>query len=158
MSDLIRVNGTPYSWNSCSFTIDGAPYVGVTSMEFGQKRERSTVYGSRRDGTPLGKTTGKYSVPNVTMTMLRDSYDALTTQLTAKGLGSYGDAEFTIVVKIFEPGVNIPSVYVLSRCTIEEEKHGNTEGVEALTTDVTIHCLNVTLNGKQLASVIRKGL
>lgn len=154
MSDIIRVNNTILSWNSFSFKINGIPWIGIKSFNYEQKRERKVVYGAKRDGKPLGKTSGKYSVASCSLTMLRDSYDLLTTELTALGLGSYGDAEFTFIAQYIEPGLT-PITVVGTGCTIDGEKDGNDEGTDELTTEVEIGCLSLLKNGKSLASLVR---
>jgi hypothetical protein len=155
LTDVIRVNGVPlYSWNSFSFKILGIPFNGIKAFDYAHKRERTVVYGARRDGTPLGKTAGKYSVEPITLTVLRDTADKITTMLTPLGLGSYGDAEFTFTAQYIEPG-NIPITVVGMRCTIDGEKDGNTEGTEEATTELTIGCLQLIKNGKLLSSLVR---
>src|SRR5260221_326541 len=118
MTDIIRVNNTIYSWNSSSFKIDGIPYIGIMSFDYEQKRERSVVYAAKKDGRPLGKTTGKYSVPSCSLKVLKDTWDQLSTQLTLKGLGSFGDAEFVIIAQFVEIG-SIPITIVCTGCTID---------------------------------------
>jgi hypothetical protein len=154
VTDIIRVNNTILSWNSFSFKIDGIPWVGITSFDYEQKRERKVVHAAKRDGTPLGKTSGKYTVPSCKLTMLRDSYDKLTTILTAKGLGSYGDAEFTFIAQYIEP-LQPPITVIGTGCTIDGEKEAQAEGVDELVTEVEIGCLALSKNGKSLASLIR---
>lgn len=154
MTDLLRINNTIFSWNSCSFRFDGVPYNGILGLDYEQKRERKVVHAARRDGRPLGKTSGKYTVPTFTLNMLRDSADKLTTQMTVKGLGSYGDAEFVFVAQYIEP-LQIPITVLCTGCTIDGEKDGNQEGVDELTTEFTIGCLSILKNGKSLASVVR---
>lgn len=154
MTDILRVNNTILSWNSCSFKFDGIPFNGILGFDYEQKRERKVVHGGRKDGRPLGKTAGKYTVPTCVMTMLRDSYDKFTTYLSAKGLGSYGDAEFVFVLQYVEPGQ--PPITVVGRgCTIDGEKEVNQEGIDELVTEVTIGCLEIIKNGKSLASLVR---
>jgi hypothetical protein len=154
VTDIIRVNNTILSWNSFSFKIDGIPWVGITSFDYEQKRERKVVHAAKRDGRPLGKTSGKYTVPSCKLTMLRDSYDKLTTILTAKGLGSYGDAEFTFIAQYIEP-LQPPITVIGTGCTIDGEKEAQAEGVDELVTEVEIGCLALSKNGKSLASLIR---
>jgi len=156
VSDIIRVNNTILSWNSFSFKINGIPWVGIKSFSYEQKRERKVVYGAQRNGKPLGKTAGKYSVASCSLTMLRDSYDKLTTELTALGLGSYGDAEFTFIAQYIEPVIgSLPITVVGTGCTIDGEKEGNDEGTDELVTEVEIGCLSLLKNGKSLASIVR---
>lgn len=154
MTDVIRVNNTILSWNSFSFKIDGIPYNGLLAFDYEQKRERKVVHAAKRDGRPLGKTSGKYTVPTCSLTMLRDSFDKLTTYLTAKGLGSYGDAEFTFIAQYIEPG-QPPITVIGTGCTVDGDKDANAEGVDESLTEVTIGCLEIIKNGKRLASVVR---
>lgn len=156
MPDVIRINNTIYSWTSCRFLIDGQPWTGVVALDTEQKRERKVVHAARQDGRPLGKTSGKYSVPSTTLKMLKDSADALTTYLTVLGLGSYGDAEFTIMVQAIEPVIGaVPLSMILSVCTIDGEKDGHEEGIDELLTEFEVGVLSATKNGKQLWSAIR---
>lgn len=154
MTDIIRVNNTILSWNSFSLKIDGFPYVGILGFDYEQKRERKVVHAAKRDGTALGKTSGKYTVPTCTLTMLRDSYDKLTTYLTGKGLGSYGDAEFVFIAQYIEP-LQPPITVIGTGCTIDGEKETQAEGVDELVTEVTIGCLRLVKNGKSLSSLVR---
>ena len=154
MTDILRVNNTIISWNSFSFKIDGIPWNGILAFDYEQKRERKVVYAAKRDGTPLGKTSGKYSVPSCSLTMLRDSFDKLTTILTLKGLGSYGDAEFSFVAQYVEP-LQAPITVIGTGCTIDGDKDSNAEGTDELTTEVEIGCLRLLKNGKSLASLVR---
>lgn len=156
MTDLLRISNTILSWNSCSFKFDGVPYNGILGCDYEQKRERKVVHAAKRDGRPLGKTSGKYTVPTCTITMLRDSWDKLSTQLSLLGLGSYGDAEFTLVIQYIEPGIGqTPITVVCTGCTIDGEKDTNQEGIDELVTELTIGCLEIIKNGKRLASVQR---
>lgn len=154
MTDIVRVNNTILSWNSFSWKADGIPYNGILGFDFEHKRERKVVHAAKRDGRPLGKTSGKYTVPTCTLTMLRDSADKFTSYLTLKGLGSYGDAEFNFICQFIEPLQ--PPITVIGRgCTIDGEKDTNQEGIDELVTEFTIGCLELIKNGKSLASVVR---
>ncbi len=155
MSDLVRINTTIYSWESLLFSVDGIPWNGLNAVDTEQKRERKVVYGMKRDGRPLGKTAGKYSVPTCGFKMLVDSYDELTDFLTVKGLGSYGDAEFTITIQAIEPVAGIPLILVCENCTIDGEKDSYAEGSDELAVEIEIGCLQMTRNGKRLWSVAR---
>lgn len=155
MTDIIRINNTILSWHSCSFRIMAIPFNGILEFSYELKRERKVVYGAKRDGKPLGKTSGKYSVPSCSLKMLRDSADTLTTLLTPLGLGSYGDAEFVLTCQYIEPVIALPITVICTGCTIDGEKDSNAEGVDELLTEFEIGCLNITKNGKSLASLIR---
>ena len=155
MTDIVRINSTILSWESCSFRFNGIPFNGILEFSYELKRERKVVYGAKRDGTPLGKTAGKYSVPSCSLKMLRDSADMLTSLLTPFGLGSYGDAEFVIIAQYMEPIAALPITVICSGCTIDGEKDSNAEGIDELTTEFEIGCLKITKNGKSLSSIVR---
>lgn len=156
MTDVIRVNNTIYSWNSTAFKLDAIPYNGVLGLDYEQKRERKVVHAMKRDGRPLGKTAGKYTVPTCSLRVLRDTWDKISTYLTAKGLGSYGDAEFVIIFQCIEPVPGAtPLTVIMTGCTIDGVKSVNQEGVDELVTELEIGCLSIVENGKQLASLVR---
>lgn len=156
MTDLIRINSTLVSASSCSFKFAGIPFVGILSLDYEEKREPKIVHGARRDGLPLGWTTGKYDPGPVTFRMLNDSFDKLTTLLTPLGLGSYGDAEFPFIAQYIEPGIGqLPITVVMAPCRVTGVKDGFAAGNDELTTEVTMHTLSITRNGKRLWSVVR---
>ena len=157
MGDLLikRVNNVILSWNSMTTKIDGDPYEGIIGLDYDQGRERKIVYGQRKDGTPLGKTSGRYSVKPVKLRMLRDSADTFTDYLTTQGLGSYGDAVFQINCQYVEPGSK-PITVILTGCTVDDENDVNAEGVDELVTEFTIGALACIKNGKRLWSVQRE--
>jgi hypothetical protein len=160
VSDLVetRLNGTIYSATSCSWVIALAPYVGIVSLDYEEKRERKLVHASRRDGTPLGMTSGKYSVGSFSMTMLRSSFQRLAEQLTALGAGSYGDARFPVLATYSEPLASIagvkPIVIDIQGCAITGVKDSFAEGFEELLTEVQLSAISLTRNGLRLWSVV----
>jgi len=160
MTDQLRVSNTILSWTSTKLLMNGAPFEGVVSIDYEQTRERKKVWGARRNGRALGWTSGKHEVKGLNVRMLVDSFDVLTTLLTPIGLGSYGDAEFPILLQAEEPVIPLPgSTPVLSvlfsPCAIVGEKEARQEGIDELLVDVAIDCLFLTKNGKSLASIVR---
>jgi hypothetical protein len=160
MTDLLetRLNDTIFSATSSEFNILGAPFVGILSLDYEQKRERKLVYGARKDGTPLGMTGGKYGIGSFGMSMLRSSYQRLIELLSLKGFGSYGDASFPISAVYAEPlallkGVP-PIVIAIEGCRIISEKDTNKEGIDEAVTEVGLAAMSLTRNGMRLWSVI----
>jgi len=154
--DFVRVNNTRYSWNSTRFLVEGAPTKGLVALDYSQKRERKTVYGAQQDGTPLGFTAGKYSVDSMTMKFLKEWSQTFTDVLTAIGLGSYGDAEFTFLCQVVEPILGSPPITVVgSPCVVVGKKDSYEEGVDELVDEFEILCLQLTENGKTLWSKVR---
>ena len=156
MPDFVRINDTPYSWTSVSCKIGFIPFVGIQSVDFEQKRERKLVYVMRKDGAPVGMTSGKYTPPIISLKMLVESYEELTTALTAIGLGSYGDAKFPFFLQYSEPTLGaVPITIVGSGCAIIGEKDAPAEGNDELTVDVQIQTTTFLRNGKRMVSLVR---
>jgi len=130
---------------------------GTLSLDYEQKRDRKIVYGMKRNGTPLGKTAGKYSPSPVTVRFLLDDYtNLLLPALTTLGLGSYGDASFPMMLTYEEPLNPLSTVNIAwAGCTIDGEKDAIAEGTDEAAVDVTIGPLAMTRNGQLLWSVTR---
>lgn len=160
MTDILetRLNDVPFSATSCSWNIAGAPFIGITALAYSEKRERKLVHASRKDGTPLGMTSGKYSVDSVSMTMLRSSFQRLVELLTVLGIGSYGDARFPIVATYSEPLASLagvpPITVLISGCRVTGVKDSYSEGIDEAVTEVEMMALTLRRNGSQLWSVV----
>jgi hypothetical protein len=152
---VVRIAGVAFSWTSIRFTIDGDPYSGVRGLDFSEKRERKTVHGAGRSGTPLARTSGKYTVDGLKLKMLVDDADLLTDYLTLKGAGSYGDAVFSFTVEAIEETNLKPIIVVGSTCNVDGVSDSYAEGTDELVKEFDIGALAITTNGKQLWSLIR---
>jgi hypothetical protein len=163
MTDYLRVNDTLLSWNSCRFIIAVQPYRGIKSLDFSDSLDAPYVYGSRRDGKPIGTTSGKYTPGDIKLVTLRDTADDITTMLTAlaltKGGLSYGDARFPITVQadeIIPSGVGVPvQTAMLETCRVIGVHDAHDEGSGELVTEFTLRALSITRNGKSLWSLAR---
>lgn len=156
MSDLILLaNGTAYSWPDHIFKINGARYVGLTALSYSEKRDRATVHAAKRDGTPMGMTTGKYEVESVSLTMLKASAILLKTTLALLGLGSYGDPPFALSVTAVQNPVAgvlpLPPVEVtIWGCHLIGNQNDLSEGTDASPVVLPIKALWVRENGLSL--------
>lgn len=158
-----RVNGYIYSYTSTSHFFEGVPYKGVSKVEWKQSRKRVYAGAAQQDGTPLGVTSGVYRVDSLSFTLLRDSADQLRSDLAAIGAGSYGDAQFSYLLQVFEPGnTGLPSSTLITGCVIEEDNESqefSEDGGPVLVTEFTCKAMFVTktVNGtpQQLWSLVR---
>ncbi len=143
--NVFRLNRVPYSWTSCSHLFNGLPYKGVLAANFKETREVEVVHGAQQDGTPLGITSGIYKVENTSFTLLRDSASALLLDLTLLGLGSYGDAEFTYTLSLFEPTVppSLPSTLTITGCRIIGIEEKQEQGSGKLVTELSVQAMYV---------------
>lgn len=154
MPDIVRVNDTVYSWNSTLHKIDNAPWTGILEVNWEEKLETKLVYAARRDGTPLGSPSGKYSVDGFTMKMLRDTANAFTDYLCTKtGKRQYGRARFNYMLQVSEPLPGLaPITASAGTCRVIGKKNAQAEGIDELVTEFSILCLTMTENGKSLWS------
>jgi hypothetical protein len=146
--NIVRINGTPYSWTSCSHFFNGLPYKGLTAVDFDETREVELVHAGQQDGTPLGITSGIYKVESVSFTMIRDSADGLMLDLTTLGLGSFGDAEFLYTLQQFEPSLppRLPRQVIIGGCRIVGISEKNAKGPEASLTEIKVQASYVIRN------------
>lgn len=155
--DRIRVNGNVLSWGSLVAKIDGHVLFGWTVLNYEQAREREHVWGMGAHQAPQGRTRGKYTPGPVAMTGRKSSVAALKQHLADKsGIGSYGDAEFDIVLQGVEED-ETPITVVISRCVITKVTANHQEGSEALAEDLEISCMSIRENGLTLFDATRDG-
>ncbi len=97
------------------------------------------MHGGQQDGVPIGITAGIYKLDSLSWTLLRDSAAGLMVDLTLLGLGSYGDAEFTYMLQLFEPVVppSIPITTVITGCRVTGIDEKYDAGAEELVTEVS---------------------
>lgn len=160
MDDLVRWNRRVVSAKSLIIAIEGVPYQGITSLDYSDKMDPGIVYGTQRDGAPLGMTSGKYTPGACSLTFLADVYRIkFQTQIAAlaalqlQGTG-LALAEWTLTVQHVEPGA-IPTTDFLSGCRMTEPKDKYQEGSEALMTEVSFQPLIILRNGFTLFDLTR---
>lgn len=151
---VVRINGTTYSWNSVAFNFAAVPIEGIVQCDWEESREQPLVYAARRDGKPVARAGGgKYSPPTFKVKMLLDTWEFLkTTVLVPLGLGSFGDAVFPFAVQAIETTV---VQAMASGCKVVHVARAQSEGTEALFVELTISSLDFIENGVPLWSVQR---
>lgn len=145
--NLFRLNHVPYSWTSCGHFFNGFPYKGVTAVDFEEGREVKVVHAGQQDGTPVGITSGLYTVTSLSFTLLRDSAYALLADMTILGLGSYGDAESVYILQHFEPALPVPSLpsqVLISGIRVIGVADKQAVGADELVTEIKCQALYVT--------------
>lgn len=162
VDDLIRINGTVCSWNSVTVKLAETAYSGFLKVDYEEKLEKTLVYGSRRDGKPLGKTTGKYTPGPLSVILLRETWQTLIRPaltllgVAGVGAGGYGNSTFPFSISVDEifAGV-LPSIAIFDGCTVDGVKYPAAEGNEALTVELEIGYLSLSENGQQIWSPVR---
>ena len=91
MSDPVRINGNLFSWGSVEFQIGNDRITGVTSIEYGDARERTMAYGMNRSHAPIGRSVGKYTPEPVKVTVWKHTANEIRKALDqAAGSGGPG--------------------------------------------------------------------
>jgi len=150
--NIFRLNRTPYSWTSCSHFLNGFPYKGLTAASFKETREVEIVQDAEQSGVPVGITSGMYKIDSFQLTMLRDTALGFMQDLAVIGLGSYGDAEFSYLLQLFEPtfGTAVPSqpqMTLISGCRITGVEDKQEKGSGALVTVFDVTALYLVRQG-----------
>lgn len=153
MDDFFRLNNRILSAKSVLVTVSAVPYTGILAMDYGDNLESEDVHGMNRDGTPLGDTSGKYSVERFTMTFLKDVFQLkFQTQLVALSLAAgafiptIGAARFPIMVQYSEFG-QPPCIDVIGGARVLSTKDDVQEGTGKAVTVVGLKALSLSRNG-----------
>lgn len=150
MADTPRINGNVVSWADLSFKLNDERYYGIMEASYGHKRTRTKVYGS--GSTPRGRTSGKYEVNEVSITMDVHAYAALTdalAQLSDDG-ETYGDVEFEGLFQYSYEADGRIFNDELTRLTITGDSNSNSESPDPIKVTVTMDCMELKRDGKRL--------
>lgn len=159
--NITRVNRVPYSWTSCAHFFLGFPYKGIVAVNYKETRELQLVHAAQQDGTPLGLTSGVYKIDSFGFTMLRDTALNLMSDLSTSGLGSFGDAEFSYLLQVYEPVTpqSIPIQTLITGARVTGVEDTQEQGSDKLVTKFDCMALYLTrsYNGQalQLWSAVR---
>lgn len=88
---MATINGRCYDWNSVTLGIPKCENVEPTEISYDVERDEELLYG--KGGKPRGYGTGNYK-NSVKMSMLREDYDELCTQIKKSGTSKFFDHIF----------------------------------------------------------------
>lgn len=159
MDDLVRWNNNVISAKSCAFSIMGVPYIGLLAVDYEDQLDAELVHGANKDGSPIGYTSGEYSVSSFTMSMLRDVFQTkflpqmALLSTTAGAPGSWGAARWTFVGQYQEgPLVGTDTI---SGCRVVKAKDSYAQGMGKMITELTLMALTIRRNGLTLFDQLR---
>jgi hypothetical protein len=107
--DKVNINGNLFDFGSQELTFDNNIITGYTSITYGgEKRARTKGYGAGRARKPRGRTSGKYTPPDIKIKFYLDSWAKVMAWAAARSPDgkSYGDAEFPAMLQYVEPGLD----------------------------------------------------
>lgn len=151
MADRVRVNGNIVSWGSIKVRLADEEFHGFTTLSYGDKRERSYVWGMGKHHAPRGRTRGKYTPepvklggPKSTIAALRDRLASLSDTGA-----NYGDVSFAIVAQFVEADED-PQTVEVEDCVIVSDTSGHDESPDPLKDEIEISCMRIRRNGNTL--------
>ena len=135
------INGVRHEFASVELKLAGTIFVGVKSIEYSRKRERTKPYGTHPD--PLGKTRGKNSYDGSIDLYLAEWNAFVMNQLGGAG---YGDVIFPIFVTYSENGFDTITDQLIG-CTLDTSEAKASDGTEALTRKFDLSPIKILFNG-----------
>ncbi len=164
---MLRVGKKTFSWNSTKAKLAGVPTEKLRSVDWDEKITRELVYAMRRDGTPLGATSGKYEGGMLKLKFLVEDWfgtgilnpgflDLLT---LGKSVG-LADVELDFNLQWFEEVVSPTSGGVINinfpTLVVANPKVALAESTTASEVDVDFLVIDpIQSSGTQLPSLIR---
>lgn len=139
MSIDVDLNTPQLSWASIEVRADGeAPIVGIVSVKYSDQVEETIVHAGRRQ--PIGRTRGKYSVAEVSLTLLEYAARAITSQ------AGWMDRIRTIVVQYGEEGAETHTD-VIEGVRFLSVDGGGEEGTDPLKREIKCSALKIKRDG-----------
>lgn len=164
-ADRTRLQGTQYTGQSCIFqvTTTGGNQLnwleGVMGAGYEDKRTRPLVWGSRRDGRPIGKGAGKYEPGALTIDVEEATWDLISSALAAESTDglSFGDVAFTLQIQLYEEDKPVTTITMtFDGCNIDGDKGDYpTSGGDPLKKALALSYLSKDQGGKTLFSGTR---
>lgn len=144
-----RINGNMYSWASVSIRVGTTLVTAIKSISYEDSRTRGKGYGAGRHHAPIGRSSGKYETGPVTVSIEKSQCKELREALASESpSGSFGDAEFNIVVQYTEGDRN--QTDTIEGCTWAKMSAKNEEGSDPAYDDVEFDCMSILWDGKAL--------
>ena len=164
-ADRSRLQGLAFTGVSCLFTVTTAGgnqlanLEGVIGQGYEEKRTRPIIYGSRRDGQPIGKGSGRYEPGMLTMDVEEATADLITDALAAEADdgASFGDVDFDVQIQLYEPSKAIEVInFSFVGCNVDSDKGDYPNTPDGLKKSFGFSFLaKIGNNGKTLFSQVR---
>jgi hypothetical protein len=147
MGDVFRINGNAISWGSLALKIATEPFVGFTSISYGDKRARTKLFGMGRAQAARGRTRGKYETDPVKLKGPKATVQELRALLAAQAPDgkSYGDVIFPMVLQYIENEAQITVEF--EDCAWTASTSGDEEGGDPMTEEIEIDVMRIRRNG-----------
>lgn len=139
------INGKQYGWEDISVNFPNGVLVGITEIEYSDKKDIEALYG--KGSNPTGYGEGNYSSEGKAK-LSRSEFENLTSALTAEGAKSvYRHKPFPIIVSYAND--DMPTVTdVLRSCKITSLSNGPKQGDKSVDVEIQFQILDgINWNG-----------
>jgi len=154
--DDVRINNTVHSWDSVRLRIDGDPFYGPTSIEYGDGVEKAYAWGMGRHHAPRAITRGKYTPKPFVVTMPTKSSAILRQNLAAKaGTKGISNVAVPIVLQYIEDDATI--TVEAHDCRLTDIEASAEEGPDPTQEKVTFMPMRLLRNGIALYDTSEAG-
>lgn len=155
--DSVRINGVQISWPSAKIKIDGAPYRGITSVDYADGVEKTYAYGMGRHHAPRGRTLGKYTPELLVITCWTSTAETIRKGLAQKAGGrGISSVSVPIVLQFIEKDDAIITIEALDSTLVKNEA-SNEEGPDALAEKLSFMPMRLLRNGVALYDTTEPG-
>ena len=145
-----QVGTIRFGYRSCVFLADNFPLLGIVGLTTKQKRARKNVKSGVPGARPLGRTTGLYSIPTLSVKMLREDSETFAQYLAQKNVGNgqdpgeYANVTFNFSAQCIETTNTAATVTMLaSQCVVVDKSSDYDMAIGALVDEYTIEALQV---------------
>lgn len=157
MGDAARVNGVQFGWSSLKLKIDGEPFTGIKSIDYGDSVEQGLAYGMGRHFAPRGRTRGKYVPDPLVIEAFEASAQEIENLLDKKAGGrGIANVPVTIVIQFIERDETPVTVEALE-CTFVKNEVALAEGPDPSTRKITFQPMRYRRNGVALYDTTEAG-
>jgi hypothetical protein len=157
MGDTVRVNGIQLGWSSGKLKIDGEPFTGIKSIDYGDGVEQSLAWGMGKHYAPRGRTRGKYTPDPLVIELFEASAEELRSMLEQRASGrGISNVSIPIVLQFIEKDDRTVTVEALDSTLVKIEA-ALAEGPDPLTTKFTFQPMRYLRNGVALYDTTEPG-
>jgi hypothetical protein len=157
MGDQARVNGILMGWSSLKLKIEGEPFTGIKSIDYGDSVEQAFAYGMGRHYAPRGRTRGKYVPDPLVIEAFEASAGEIMSMLANKaGARGLSNVPVTITIQYIEKDESPVTVEALE-CTFVKNEVALAEGPDPSTRKVTFQPMRYLRNGVALYDTTEAG-
>lgn len=138
------INGNVYDYSSCTITINGIPYQGVTEISYSDSLEPGELRGT--GAYMRGRTRGEYKAEG-SFTMGKKDFEPVKLALKRSLSGGFAETAFLITVVYQETGDSDVITDLIEGCRIIKQENSHGGNSDALVTKIDLSVYRIRWNG-----------